>query len=79
MERTRPHSNAWEGMHYMQDDYEMAHIMSKLEYPKSREVYAVYTTNEDKWQPTYYTNCFSSSHFLDDRPALPDMMQPTPC
>ena len=58
MDRTIPHSNSLEGMHDMQDDYEMTNIISRPKYPESREAYGVYTTNEEKWQPTSCSNCY---------------------
>ena len=79
MDRTRPHSNAWEDMHYMQEDYEMTHFMSKSEYLEGRETYGLYTTNEDKWQPRLYSNCYSIAHLVEEFPLRPTMIQPTPC
>ena len=37
MDRTIPHSNSLEGMHDMQDDYEMTNIISRPKYPEAIE------------------------------------------
>ena len=66
-------------MPYIQDDYEIAHFMSRYEYSKSMKTYRVYTTNEDKWLPIHCPIFFSSTYLLDDCLALQDMMQPIPC
>ena len=78
MERIRLHSNAWEYMHYMQEDYEMAHFMSISEYLEDDKTDGVYSTNEGKWLPTSCSNCYSISHLVEECLLLPTMMQPTP-
>ena len=39
MDRTKPPFNAPEDMHYMKEDYEMTHFMSRSKYTESKETY----------------------------------------